>query len=113
VAAAARAATTLTVPCSSLPCLGLAYVRHWDAATGRLHLLSPLPLAAARRAVVLVPWQGPSDVPAPLIFRAAAEGDPFCFHPRTVLAGSSAAAAASNPQRKQLKRRRLVGGEKR
>ena len=108
----ARGQVLASVSSSTLPCLGLAYVRHWDAAEGCLHLLSPIPLSLARHALVLVPWQGPSDVPATLLFRAAAEGDPFCFHPKTVLAGN-AAAAASNTQRKQLKRRRLVGGEKR
>jgi hypothetical protein len=97
-----------TMSASLLPCLGLAYVRHFDPGEGCLHLLSPIPLAVACSARVLVPWQGPADVPPALQFRAAAEGDPFCFHPQTVLAAGSSAAASST-QRKQLKRRRLAG----
>jgi len=93
---------------AALPCLGLGYVRHFDAARGVLHVLSPLPLRAVAAAVALVAWGGAADVPATLMFRAAPEGDPFCFHPATVAAGAGGGGGAA--PRKNLKRRRLEGG---
>jgi hypothetical protein len=103
------AAPTL-VPAPCLPCLGLGYVRRVDRATGVLHILTPLPVSLAARVDVLVPWSGAHDLPPPLLFQSAPEGDPFCFEPRTILSTSAGKSSKGGTLRKNLKRRRLGGG---
>jgi hypothetical protein len=106
-ALAPRAPAPAALPAAALPCVGVGIVRHYDAVEGLLHVLTPLPLAAVARVRVLVAWGGQHDVPAALLFRAAPEGDPHCFHPQ-LLARVGGGNASSGGGRKQLKRRRLA-----
>ncbi len=110
-----------------LECLGVGFVRCFDALAGVLHVVTPLSLRALagaggrarggrppasagplsrRPADTLVLWAGAGgahDVPAPLLFRGAAEGgggvsaaliggDAFAFPAASVLASASASA---------------------
>lgn len=83
-------ATAHSRPGTTLPCIGLAYVRGYDAravdtqgnaiAGGLLHLLCPVPHHLLSSVDVLLAWPGSGpEVPVQLMYAAAPEGDPFCF----------------------------------
>lgn len=90
-----------------LPCLGIGYVRHYDSLRGILHILSPLPIEYTPFIDTLVPWNGAHDIPVNLLYRDAAEGDPFCYHPADIVSTFLAKAKKSGQVRKNLKRKRL------
>lgn len=105
---ASSTAALALVPAARLPCLGLGYVRRYDRLTGQLHIVTPLPFdLVASHVDVLVGWTGAHDLPANLLYRAAPEGDPFCFDPSTVLSGRLGTASKAGQIRKNLKRKRL------
>ncbi len=84
-------------------------MRRYDRASGVLHILSPLPLPLASACDVLVSWAGAHDVPAPLLYRAAAgEGDPFCFRPGDIVSSKLGKGNKDGTLRKNLKRARLA-----
>jgi hypothetical protein len=91
-----------------LPCIGVAYVRDYAAASRELQLVTPVPLAALAQAGVdaLVAWVGNNDVPSQLLYRDAPAGDAFAFV-AAAAAPTRAAAARSGFARKNLKRRAL------
>ena len=96
------------VPASSLPCLGVGFVRSVDARRGVITLVTPvlLPALSAARVDVLVSWSGPNDAPPQLLYRGAAGGDAWAVEASSV-AQTIVAAAKAGVNRQNLQRRRL------
>ena len=93
------------VPGGQLPCIGLAYVRKYDARLRELHLLTPLsPSALSAAGVnVLAAWRGAHDIPAQLLCRFAPGGDPFFMEAADIVRAGGAAPGKTGG-RKHLKR---------
>jgi len=114
------------VAAGRLPCLGLGYVRHFDAAARQLHIVcgsTPAGLLMAgcgpsRPAAaplgrscgvchpvdVLVCWRGGHDLPAALLARGRPGGDDFCFPAAAMASVRTTGGASAGVNRKHLAR---------
>jgi len=95
---------------STLPALGLAYVRGWDPRSCTLHIATPLSPSALATVDTLLGWPGSGlEVPSQALVACGGEGDPFVCPPALCVGpGEGAGGRGGGAARKQLKRVRLA-----
>jgi hypothetical protein len=89
--------TEISTCASDLECCGLGFLRSFDQDANEIHIVSPLSLSDLERVDTIVLWasSGRGEIPSQLLYRAAPEGDPYCFSSQSVLGGGGGGGGGS------------------